>query len=171
MTWWNQSTLNIYAVHTSPYDISAYHFHIQHRYTDTAWVTKRVSLLNTKEQVWPLHGAAALSKLLPAKKIFRHHVTAFGKFGQTRRDYFCAVIQAKCKKKNVVRFSLHQRQMNFEGPRAPHQSRLILRVQVFEHMFRDYHLERSAIQNFIHLCFCSKPNWRVSWPDRKGIGR
>ena len=104
MTWWNQSTLNIYAVHTSPYDISAYHFHIQHRYTDTAWVTKRVSLLNTKEQVWPLHGAAALSKLLPAKKIFRHHVTAFGKFGQTRRDYFCAVIQAKCKKKMLSDF-------------------------------------------------------------------
>ena len=37
--------------------------------------------------------------------MFRHHVTAFGEFGQTRRDDFCAVIPPKCEKIHVAGFS------------------------------------------------------------------
>ena len=113
-----------------------------------AWVTKQVSL--------PKHKGTALASAWCCSSV----QTASW---QTRRNDFCAVIHAKCN----VRFSLHQRQMNFEGTRAPHQSRLILRVQVFEHMFRDYHLERSAFQNSIRLCLCSKPKWRVDQIEKE----
>ena len=39
--------------------------------------------------------------------MFRHHVTAFGEFGQARRDDFCAVIPPKCEKNTCCQLFWH----------------------------------------------------------------